>query len=593
MKTAGIAVTVSWRRGWLSDSSAPSVPRARKDRLAVPSHATHSHAPHSHATVVARDLTKSFGPHLVLDRVTCTISPGSRIGVVAPNGTGKTTLLRLLAGLDRPDAGVVERQPQRATVGLLAQEPERRPAETLAAFLARRTGVRAAEVELDLASVALADGEHGAGDRYADALDTYLGLGGPDFDARVGEVLAEVGLDATRSGVAMTDLSGGQAARAALAALLLSRYDVFLLDEPTNDLDFSGIDRLERFVHGLGAGCVIVSHDRAFLDRTVTTVLELDEHAHTAKEFRGGWAAYLDERAVERRHAEEHYDTYVARRDELRGRAQRESEWAHQGVNKAKKSGETDKYIRHFNRASSERVAAKAKQTERMMDRLDPVEKPWEGWELRLEFSEAPRAGAVVARLAAAVVTRGDFVLGPIDLEIGHGERVALVGVNGSGKSTLLGALLGELELESGDRHLGPGVVVGTLDQRRARFVGDDGLLDAFVGDTGLAQTEARSLLAKFGLVAEHVARSVGSLSSGERTRAELARFVARGVNCLVLDEPTNHLDVTAIEQVEQALESFSGTIILVTHDRALLDAVPLTRRVELAAGRVVHDGGV
>ncbi len=542
------------------------------------------------ATLVARDLTKSYGPHLVLDRVTLTVAPGMRIGVIAPNGTGKTTLLRLLAGLDRPDAGVVERQPAAATVGLLAQEPERRVDETVEQFLARRTGVRAADVELDLAAVAIAEGQLGAEDRYSDALDRYLSLGGPDFEARVGAVLADVGLDERLRPVSMAALSGGQAAKAALAALLLSRFDVYLLDEPTNDLDFAGLDRLEAFVSTLDAPCVIVSHDRSFLDRVVTAVFELDEHSHSGSLFNGGWQAYLDERAVARRHAEDEYDDYVDQRDTLKARAQREAEWSHQGVKKAKRSGETDKYIRQFNRASSERVAAKAKRTEKAMDRLAVVEKPWEGWELRLTFTESPRGGAVVAKADEVVAQRGDFVLGPVSVELGHGERVALVGANGSGKTTLLRVLLGELDPVLGHATLGPGVVVGVLDQRRSHFAGTSSLLDDFVAATATTITEARSLLAKFGLGAEHVARGVDTLSPGERTRAELARFVAVGVNCLVLDEPTNHLDLPAIEQLESALSTFSGTLLVVTHDRALLDALTLTRRIELDQGRLIRD---
>jgi len=542
------------------------------------------------ATIVARDLTKSFGSHLVLDRVSLTLPPGARIGVVAPNGTGKSTLLRIVSGELAADAGTVERLPRRATIGHLAQEPERRADETVAAMLARRTGVRAAEIELDLASLALTGGDHGADDRYADALDSYLSLGGPDFDARVGGALGDVGLDATLLAVPTVDLSGGQAARAALAALLLSRFDAFLLDEPTNDLDFSGIDRLERFLLELDAGCVVVSHDRAFLDRVITSVLEIDEHAHTAREFRGGWAAYLEERATARRHAEERHAEFTTRRAELRARSQRETEWSQQGVKKVKRSGETDKYIRHFNTSSSEHVAAQARRTDRMLERLEPVERPWEGWELRLEFTEAPRGGAVVAQLQRAVVTRGDFTLGPIDLEIAHGERVAIVGANGNGKTTLLRALLGDLPLESGRRYLGPGVVVGTLDQRRVRFDGDAALLDAFIDESGLVLSDARSLLAKFGLASTHVGRTVATLSPGERTRAELARFVAQGVNCLVLDEPTNHLDLPAIEQLEQALAGFAGTLLLVTHDRVLLEALTLTRRVEIVAGRIASD---
>ncbi len=544
----------------------------------------------SNASLVAKALTKSFGPQLVLDAVTFTVAPGARIGIVAPNGTGKTTLLRLLAGLERPDSGAVERQPARATVGLLAQEPERRARETLAGFLSRRTGVRASEIELDLASIALAEAELDSEDRYSDALDAYLSLGGPDLEARIGEVLADVGLDPLLLSVEMTALSGGQAAKAALAALLLSRFDVFLLDEPTNDLDFAGIERLERFVTNLSAGCIVVSHDRAFLDKVVTSIIELDDNAHTAVEFRGGWAAYLKERATQRRHAEEQFDTYQARKDDLRKRSQRESEWAHKGVSKNAKSDESDKFIKQFNRASSEKVAAKAKRTDKMLQRLEVVEKPWEGWELRLEFNEAPRGGAVVARLVRAVVQRGDFKLGPIEIEIGHGERVCLVGPNGSGKTTLIAAMLGDIALDSGTRHVGPGIVFGTLDQRRSSFTGNGTLFELFASITGLDMSEARSLLAKFGLGASHISRSADTLSPGERTRAELARFVATGANCIVLDEPTNHLDLAAIEQLELALASFSGTVILVTHDRKMLDGLALTRRIEIADGKLMRD---
>ena len=213
---------------------------------------------------------------------------------------------------------------------------------------------------------------------------------------------------------------------------------MFLLDEPTNDLDFVGLTRLEEFVVGLPGAAVIVSHDRAFLDRTITAVLELDEHDHTARQFNGGWSAYLEERAVARRHAEEAYADYTTKRSSLMQRAQRERQWSVQGVSKVRKSGENDKHIRHFRTQASEHVAAKARITERAAERLEVVEKPWEGWQLRMEIAAAPRSGSVVARLDDAVVQRGDFVLGPVDLEIGWAERIAILGPNGSGKSTLL-----------------------------------------------------------------------------------------------------------------------------------------------------------
>ena len=549
--------------------------------------------PSSFASLVARDLTKSFGPRVVLDRVSCTIGPLHRVGVVAPNGTGKSTLLKILAGIDTPDSGTVTLTPPTATVGYLPQEPERGAQETVRAYLARRTGVAAAESALDAASAALAAGRAGADDAYADALERYLALGAADFDARVGAVCSDLGLAARVLALSMAALSGGQAARAGLAAIVLARFDVFLLDEPTNDLDFAGLERLEQFLHDeLTGGAVIVSHDRAFLDRTITSVLELDEHQHSATEYAGGWQSYLDEHATSRRHAEEEYAEYRAQRTELLGRAQRQRQWSVQGKAKVKKSGENDKHIREFRRNSSEHVAAKAKITDRALDRLESnaVDKPWEGWDLRMEIATAPRSGAVVARLAGAVVRRGDFTLGPIDLQIEYGERIAIIGANGGGKTTLLDALVGRTPIDAGERWIGPGVIVGELDQARAAFSGDRPLLARFEVASALVPSAARSLLAKFGLGAEHVERPADSLSPGERTRASLALLGAKGVNCLVLDEPTNHLDLPAIEQLESALENYAGTLLLVTHDRALLDAISMTRRIEIDEGRITMD---
>jgi ATPase subunit of ABC transporter with duplicated ATPase domains len=252
-----------------------------------------------------------------------------------------------------------------------------------------------------------------------------------------------------------------------------------------------------------------------------------------------------------------------------------------QGAGAAKRdASEKDKFIRHFRVAKSEKQAAKARATEKAIARLDTVEKPWEGWDLRFQVASAARSGDVVMRLQGAVVQRGSFTLGPVDLEIGWGERVAIVGPNGSGKTTLLLTLLGRLPLVAGERWMGPGVVVGEMDQARAGFAGSESLLAAFLAATGLLVADARSLLAKFGLGAEHVTRVAGTLSPGERTRAVLARFAAQGVNCLVLDEPTNHLDLPAIEQLEAALASYDGTLLVVTHDRRLLETVELTRAV-------------
>ncbi|GGO84147.1 ABC-F family ATP-binding cassette domain-containing protein [Wenjunlia tyrosinilytica] len=540
------------------------------------------------ATIVAKDLAAGHGDRVLFSGLELVVAPGDVVGLVGVNGAGKSTLLRLLAGLAAPEQGTVRLSPPTATVGHLPQEPERREGETVRAFLSRRTGVAAAQTELDAATQALVEGLPGADDAYAVGLERWLSLGGADLEERSEEVAADLGL-AVDLEQPMASLSGGQAARAGLASLLLSRYDVFLLDEPTNDLDLDGLARLEDFVTGLRAGTVLVSHDREFLARTVNRVLELDLAQQQVRGYGGGYEAYLAEREVARRHAREEYEEYADRRSSLEERGRTQRAWMDKGVKNARrKAPDNDKIGRKFRSEASEKQAAKARQTERMIERLETVEEPRKEWELRMEIAAAPRAGAVVATLRAAVVKRGSFTLGPVNLEVGWAERIAITGANGSGKTTLLAALLGRAALDEGHSALGPGVVVGEVDQARGLFLGDEALLDAFgAAVPEWAPAEVRTLLAKFGLRADHVLRPAASLSPGERTRAALALLQARGVNLLVLDEPTNHLDLAAIEQLESALSSYPGTLLLVTHDRRMLEAVHTTRRLELTAGRV------
>jgi ATPase subunit of ABC transporter with duplicated ATPase domains len=542
------------------------------------------------ATLVAKDLAAGHGDRSLFTGLDLVVAPGDVIGLVGANGAGKSTLLRLLAGLDTPENGELRLSPPGAAVGHLPQEPERRAGETVRDFLGRRTGVTAAQATLDEATQALVDGAPGADDAYAAGLESWLALGGADLDERAEEVAASLGLTVDLD-QPMTTLSGGQAARAGLASLLLSRYDIFLLDEPTNDLDLEGLERLEAFVSGLRAGTVVVSHDREFLVRTVTKVLELDLAQQQITLFGGGYEAYLEERETARRHAREEFEEFADKKSSLEARGQMQRAWMDKGVKNARrKATDNDKIGRKLRTESTEKQAAKARQTQRMIERLDVVEEPRKEWELRMEIASAERSGAVVATLREAGVRRGTFTFGPVSLQIDRGDRVAITGENGAGKSTLLAALLGRLPLDEGHSTLGSAVVVGEVDQARGLFGGQDALLDAFrpaVPD--LEPAEIRTLLAKFGLKAGHLTRPAASLSPGERTRAALALLQGKGVNLLVLDEPTNHLDLPAIEQLESALDSYDGTLLLVTHDRRMLDVVRTTRRLDVKSGRVVE----
>jgi ATPase subunit of ABC transporter with duplicated ATPase domains len=433
------------------------------------------------------DVSVSHGADEVFSGVSLTVGAGSRIGVVGPNGVGKTTLLRLLAGLEEPERGRVRLSPPGLAVGYLPQELE------------------------------------------------------------------------------LGNRSGGQEARARLAELFRADHDVYCLDEPTNDLDFDGLEWLERRVQGARGSVVVVSHDREFLDRTVTRIVELEEGRNRLREWAGGWSEYEAARTRARESQYRRFEAADERRREIESLLR-------------ERRGQARAHGRGAGRRGTHALMTKVRQAERALERVEQVEKPFEPWELHLQLETARRGGDLVVRLESAVVERGGFRLGPIDLQVHRGDRLVIAGRNGSGKSTLLGVLTGVLPLAAGHRRLGTGAVLGELEQTRGRFTVDEPLIEAFGGP----QEHARTLLAKFGLGADDVLRPARTLSPGERTRAQLAWLSAQGVNCLILDEPTNHLDLPAIEELEAALAGYPGTIVLVTHDRRLLEHFGKTGRIEL-----------
>ena len=382
-------------------------------------------------------------------------------------------------------------------VGYLPQEPEARPGETVLAYLGRRTGVGPAGDELDALGARLG-AEPGLVGAHAEALDRFLALGGGDFDARAAAALAEVGLSG-RAGNEVGRLSGGEAARAALAAILLARFDVFCLDEPTNNLDFAGLERLERFLDGLRAGVVLVSHDRAFLDRTVTRVVELEAETRRMHEYAGSWSDYEHVRRLAReRHERPMRPTSTSgtatRHCSSTGRTRRapEPRWRaaaapRRSAGRSSRRGTTSRGSRR-SRSRGRRGASSCR-------------------------SDLPIAAAAWSRSSPGGRRARDVRLGPLDLELRFGDRLAVVGPNGSGKSTLIEALLGRLPLARGSLRVGPSVASASSTRPGRPSTPRDPCSTA-LSPPGLAAVDARTLLAKFALGADDVIRPAPSLSA-------------------------------------------------------------------------------
>src|SRR5215469_7358352 len=409
----------------------------------------------------AVNVSVSFGSIAVLDGVSLSIGSGDRVGIVAPNGVGKSTLLKVLAGDLEPDSGTVTRSPATTTVLRLAQEPEIQPGESLAEHLARRTQVTAAQSELDASLEALTRGDAGADDTYDAAFQRWLGLGGTDLPERMAQVVGELGLAEDLLSRDAAELSGGQKARLGLATVLLAQPDILLLDEPTNDLDDAGLASLEDHLRRSKAGIALVSHDRAMLGAVTSQILELDEFTRHGTQFSGGFDAYVAERELTRRRAVDAYAAYQAERDKLTDSARQQRQWASSGARRASSAqfqqAEPDKSIRAHRIASAQSTGAGAAKIDKAVARLDKdaPDEVREPWQLRLSIGEARRAGDIAVALTDAVVSRGEVTLGPLSLTIGPADRVRITGPNGSGKTTLVDALLDRLKLTAGMRYEG------------------------------------------------------------------------------------------------------------------------------------------
>jgi ATP-binding cassette, subfamily F, member 3 len=523
-------------------------------------------------------VSKTFGARTILRGLDFEVDDRARVGVIGPNGGGKSTMLRLLAGVEHADAGNIARRRELVTAFLPQQvapeqrtprqivrgaKPEIARIERELSDCAARLGEPDVIADLDLMSRVLRRQE-----RLLDELDR---AGGHVFEGRIETLLLELGLRPEQFDETSAVLSGGQRKLVALAGCLAQDPDVLLLDEPETHLDAERRSDLERLVRRFEGAVVMVSHDRYLLDETVTTIAELDAGAVTL--WPGNYSAYAVSRELALQRQEHQYQTQqkeIARLEEM---IRRFKQWFNQGDN--------ERFI----------VAARVKQ--RQIDTMDRVDRPvLERRKMGLRLRSERRGGQRIVELRHVDAAYDDEpILLDVSLTVMRGERVGIIGANGSGKSVLTRLITGELEPASGERWIGPSIELGTLAQEHHPALGAATPIEAVRLQRPCTEGEAVHALMRFLFTYEQVRQPVEKLSGGERTRLELLLLMRGGANCLVLDEPTNHLDIDSVEALEGALEGYDGTAVFVSHDRYFLDRIS-DRILEVRDGRVYSSEG-
>ncbi|MDP3971756.1 MAG: ATP-binding cassette domain-containing protein [Candidatus Nanopelagicales bacterium] len=546
-------------------------------------------------TIRLEDVVLVRGTQTLVNGFSAVFGDRNRVGLFGPNGCGKSSLLAAILGELPLEAGRISLNPPEMTIGYLPQVRELPPDWTVLGALRDRTGVEVAERALEQCASRLAsDTSPDAAADYDLALRRFNSLGAASLDERAAAVLTELGadvpLDRTCEG-----LSGGELARIGLAGIVLSRFDALLLDEPTNDLDEAGLSLLVEFLDDFGGPVLLVSHDRRFLEATITSVVEFDPYLDRVSLFNGGYRAWQRER--QRAHTAaideaEQYDESVAGLKEQIAASRRQSARGVRTANRAYSEGSVDKLLRNMMIDGATAGAGSVRKVKRQLEQLEKPDSIRKVWNLRLSFPQSRQPPASFT-LNDVRLERGEFALGPVSLSINPAERVRIHGPNGSGKSLILDALLRDtllLNALPGTRPWRDGFTsgssvarVGVLDQQRSTVPrGATNLAEWFPNAGGMSAADARTLLAKFGLGRDDVDRPMSTLSEGERTRVGLALLAAGETTGLVLDESTNHLDLPAIEQLESALAEYRGTLVLVTHDEAFAEAISFDRTIYL-----------
>lgn len=523
--------------------------------------------------LTAHHLSKSYNISTILDDVSFTLNEGDRAGLIGPNGSGKTTLLRILAGEGSPDKGSVTFTPPNLRIGYLAQGFSPGKNLKFGEVFNRAAGDSvqlAEEVEQQALALAANPEDPVAQMDYAEALSS-LEQFDPERPAKALKIIESLGLGEISAEQTIASLSGGQKTRLALALVLLEDPQLLLLDEPTNHLDIQMLEWLEGWLHSFPGAALIVSHDRTFLDNTVTRILDLDPESHRIVEYTGNYTDYLDQYLLEK---EKHLSAYRDQVAEIRRMRQDIARTKSQAYRVEQTTTSRQPTIRRYAKKVAKKALSREKKMERYLESEERVEKPKQSWQMKLEF-EPPQHQSqevVVLENASAGYPDKPPLLVDLNLEAHAGSRIAIIGPNGSGKTTLLRLISGQLEPRGGKIRLGASVRLGYMAQEQEFIDPQATPLSVIQQHAPFNETEARSFLHYFLFSGDEALRQAGLLSYGERARLALARLVAQGSNLLLLDEPINHLDIPSRERFEQALTGFDGTVLAVVHDRYFIE---------------------
>jgi len=497
-------------------------------------------------------ISHAFGEKVVLSNCSLCVNVGERMGLVGANGSGKTTLLKIMVGLIEPDQGKVRHSPH-VVIGYLSQEiGVEAGRQSVIEFISAFSKVSADEIV---------------------------------SDSEFTRLFRDMSLDPSLLERSVSELSGGEKSKINLIRLLVSDCDIYLLDEPTNNLDLVGLLFLKRFIKESDAAFVLVSHDRKLLDETVTRIIELDEWNHGLRLYVGGWTDYTREREARITREWARYKNYQEKVEELDESIREAKQWAVKGQ-KGPKRVDHEKIARGYRKNRSEVLGRRAKSLERRRDYVEEAEKPRERLPMKLSLEIGERSGNIVFELKHVEKRLSTLLLGPLNLTVSFGEKVAILGPNGSGKTTLLRLLIRAEKLDCGELRMGSRINIGYLPQEYGEEMREQ-VLPYFLEATDLSETDARKVLNRFGVRKEDISRTLGELSPGQRSRTVIARLMTQRVNCLILDEPSNHLDVEALRSLESALANYEGTIIVVSHDRYFLDKVVPTTTYLLSGGEI------